>query len=56
MKRSKWIIGVRNKLAMLAAECDSAAAIEGAQLTSAQRSRLQNEIRTIVNRIDKEIA
>lgn len=55
MKREKWIVGVRNKCANLAAECDSAAAIEGAQMTQRQRELLQNKLRDIVNWIDVRI-
>lgn len=55
MKRSKWIIGVRNKLAMLAAECDSAAAINGAQMLQSEREALQKKLRDAVEWIDKRI-
>ena len=33
MIRHKWSVGLRNKLASLAGEADSCAAIEGAKLT-----------------------
>lgn len=55
MKRDKWILKVRNQLAMLAMECDSAAAIEGAKLTSAERSALQRRLRDDVAWIDKKL-
>ena len=55
MKRDKWILKVRNQLASLAMECDSAAAIEGARLTSAERSALQQRLRDDVAWIDKKL-
>lgn len=55
MKREKWIIGVRNKCANLAVECDSAAAIEGARMTQRERELLQNKLRDIVKWIDDKI-
>ena len=56
MKREKWIVGVRNKLAMLAMECDSSAAIEGARMTPSEREALQTQLRDAVEWIDKRIA
>lgn len=53
MIRHKWIIGVKNKLGALAMECDSAAAIEGARLTSAERANLQKHIRETIKYIDE---
>jgi len=55
MIRHKWIVGTRNKLAVLAGECDSAAAIEGAKMTSTERRELQKIIREAVSYIDKKI-
>lgn len=55
MIRHKWIIGVRNQLANLAMECDSCAAIEGSQLSSAERERIQSSIRKVVNFIDNHL-
>lgn len=55
MIRHKWIIGMRNQLANLAMECDSAAAIEGSQLSSAERERIQSSIRKVVNFIDNHL-
>lgn len=55
MKRHKWIIGVRNKIANLAGECDSAAAIEGALMTRGEREELQRKLRDTVNWIDKKL-
>ena len=55
MKRHKWILKVRNTLASLAMECDSAAAIEGAKMTPGEREALQNELRTTVKWIDKRL-
>ena len=55
MKREKWILGVRNKLAMLAMECDSAAAINGAKMTASEREALQTQLRDAVKWIDKRI-
>lgn len=55
MIRHKWILGVRNTLAKLAVECDSAAAIEGAKMTSAERSDLQKSLKRIYEEIDKKL-
>lgn len=55
MIRHKWILKVRNQLANLAGECDSAAAIEGARLTDAERSALQQRMRDDVAWIDKKL-
>ena len=55
MKREKWILGVRNKLAMLAMECDSSAAINGARMTPSERKALQTKLRDAVNWIDERI-
>ena len=51
----KWILGVRNKLASLAGECDSCAAIEGAKMTEAERQALQQKLRDTVSWIDKKL-
>lgn len=55
MIRHKWILGVRNTLAKLAMECDSAAAIEGAKMTPAERIDLQKSLRRIYEEIDKKL-
>jgi len=41
MIRHKWIVGLRNKVASLAGECDSCAAIEGAKMTPQERKELK---------------
>ena len=41
MKRTKWIVEVRNKLSSLAMECDSCAAIEATGMTRSERQTLQ---------------
>lgn len=55
MIRHKWILKVRNQLASLAMECDSAAAIEGARMTTAERQVLQQKLRDTVFWIDSRI-
>ena len=55
MVRHKWIVGMRNQLATLAMECDSAAAINGAKMTEAERETLQQKLRDIVDLIDKKL-
>lgn len=55
MKRHKWIFKVRNQLASLAMECDSCAAIEGAEMTSGEREALQSQLRDAVEWIDKRL-
>lgn len=56
MKRSKFIVNMRNKLAMMAMDCDSAAAINEAKMSRTERTEIQNALRAIVNNIDKKIA
>lgn len=56
MIRHKWIIGLRNQLANLAGECDSAAAINGARMTPSEREALQTQLRDAVKWIYKRIA
>ena len=53
--RHQWTLKVRNQLASLAMECDSAAAIEGAKLTAAERQALQQKLRDTVFWIDNRI-
>ena len=55
MVREKWIIGVRNKLVNLYIECDSAAAIEGARMTEAERNKLKSLLKEAVLYIDKRL-
>ena len=55
MIRHKCILKVRNSLANLAGECDSAAAIEGARMTPSERKELQKQLRDAVEWIDKRI-
>jgi hypothetical protein len=55
MIRHKWIVGLRNKLSSLAMDCDSCAAIEGSKLSSSEREKIQNDLKMIVDYIDKKI-
>ena len=55
MIRSKWIIGMRNKLSSLWMECDSCAA-EDSKLTSKEREDLQKMLKKAIQYIDKRIA
>ena len=55
MKRDKWILKVRNQLASLCGECDSAAAIEGARMTGAEREELQEKVRDAYRWIDNKL-
>lgn len=55
MIRHKWILKVRNQLATLAMECDSAAAIEGAKMSSSEREALQQRLRDDVAWIDNKL-
>ena len=55
MIRHKWIVDARNKLAMLAMECDSAAAINGAKMNSVERQAMQEKLRELVSWIDENI-
>ena len=55
MERNKYSIKVRNEIANLAGWCDSAAAIEGARMTAAERQALQQKLRDTVHWIDSRI-
>ena len=55
MIRHKWIVKLRNEVASLAGECDSAAAIEGSKLTVDERQRIQTDLRKVVNYIDGKL-
>ena len=55
MIRHKWSVGLRNKLASLAGEADSCAAIEGARLTKQERKDIKEALMKIVNYIDNKI-
>ena len=55
MIRHKWIVGLRNKLAGLSAECDICAAIEGSKLSSSEREKIQGDLRKVIDYIDKKI-
>ena len=55
MVRHKWILKVRNQLAILAGECDSCAAIDGARLTESERKELQTRMRNAVSWIDAKL-
>ena len=55
MIRHKWIVGLRNKLSSLAMECDSCAAIEGSKLSASEREKIQEDLRKIIDYIDKKL-
>ena len=55
MIRHKWIMKLRNQIANLAMEMDSAAAIEGAKLTPREREYLQTKLRILVDYIDANL-
>lgn len=55
MKRTKWSVGMRNKLSSLAMECDSCAAIEEAKMTDSERKALQKMLSKAVDWIDSKI-
>lgn len=55
MIRKKWIVGLRNKLSSLAAECDSVAAIEDCRLTDSERTYIQDNLRKVINYVDNRI-
>lgn len=56
MKRTKFTVGMRNKLAELAMSCDSSAAINDGGLLYSERQDLQDRIRKLVEYIDRRIA
>lgn len=55
MKRTKFTVGLRNKLAGLAMSCDSSAAINDGGLLYSERKDLQERIRKLVEYIDNRI-
>ena len=55
MRRTKWIVGIRNKLSSLAMECDSYAAIEETKMRDSERQTLQNMLSKAVDWIDSKI-
>lgn len=55
MKRTKWSVGLRNKLSSLAMECDSYAAIEDTKMSVPERETLQRMIIKVVEWIDHRI-
>lgn len=55
MKRTKWSVGMRNKLSSLAMECNSCAAIEEAKMTDSERKALQKMLSKAVDWIDSKI-
>lgn len=56
MKRTKFSVNMRNKLAMLAADCDCSAAINESKMLYSERKELQGLIRKAYQYIDKKIA
>jgi hypothetical protein len=55
MLRTKWTVGLRNKLSELSMECDSCAAIDGAGMSITERRVLQNKLNDAIEYIDKKI-
>lgn len=55
MKRTKWSVGLRNKLSSLAMECDSSTAIEDTKMSVPERETLQRMILKVVEWIDHRI-
>lgn len=55
MKRTKWIVGVRNKLTDFIMECESCAAIEDTRMTEYERKQLQKLLTRAREWIDKKI-
>lgn len=55
MRRTKFIVDFRNKLASMAMDCDCATAIEDAKMTINERHDLQKKLFQIVNWVDKRI-
>lgn len=55
MKRTRWSVGLRNKLSSLAMDCDSVTAIEEAKMSVLERETLQRQLLKVVEWIDKRI-
>lgn len=55
MKRTRWSVGLRNKLSSLAMDCDSVTAIEEAKMSVPERETLQRQLLKVVEWIDKRI-
>ena len=56
MKRDKFTVNLRNKLADLSMSCDSAAAIEGGQMNTFESEYIQDKLREVVKFIDNKIS
>lgn len=56
MKRTEWSVELRNKLSSLAMELNSATAIEDANMTEAERTKIKYWLSSAVKYIDKKIA
>ena len=54
MKRDKFTVNLRNKLADLSMSCDSAAAIEGGQMNTFEREYIQDKLRGQMNTFERE--
>lgn len=55
MIRHKWSVGVRNKIATIAGEMDSCAAIEGAKMSQSEREHFQKMLIKFVDEWDTKI-
>lgn len=55
MVRTKWIVGLRNKCANLAMECDSCAAIESTRMTPSERAELKKRLREVIDYVDDKL-
>lgn len=56
MIREKWSVGVRNKIANIAWEMDSCAAINGARMSKSEREYFKNKLIDFVNEWDAKIS
>ena len=55
MKRDRFTTGMRNKLSEISMSCDSAAAIEGSQMSGYEREHIRKGLRELIAFIDDRI-
>ena len=55
MRRTKFTVGLRNKLASMISDFDSAACIEDGGMSRSERESYQEKLRKILSEIDEGI-
>ena len=55
MKRTKFTVGFRNRIAEMITDFDSAACIEDGGMSKAERESYQENLRKILRKLDKSL-